>query len=764
MAEERFGNLGPQDFRDMRAAAAEVANLAAEQQKVLLALGQTTGTMTGALQQQARAARDLAGYTAETLKSKEGLQKLTTKQTQLTEALNKLQTEERDRAKEVERLANSVSLQRQRALSLTGQTKVAAEQELLIRESALTAAQEGLDINREAVKSSRELLKNTEALIQAKKVLDSQTVFFDKLLQVVNSIPGLGPALQGPFQGAATAAKTAAEQGAGKLRTYMTGTVALASGLAALLGPAAILKSLFSASDQTAQINRQLGLGIEASRKVRENFAQIAQDSASSRFNTEKLLKANADLNQALGTSTQFSGETLKSFIQLTEYMGVSVEAASKLSALGTITGRTSGEFAGNLALSVANANRANGVFVSTTTALDKIKNLTATTLLNLRRNPEAIGQAIVATEKLGMSFEQLRSTANSLLDFESSIQNELEAELLVGRQINFERARSAALRGDDVALAKELATQVGTVSQFERMNVIQRESIAKAFGMSADQMGDMLLKQELLNKLGGQAKDLTNEQAAAIKKMVDENPGMTPQQALLQLQSQESAAKKFEDAVAKLRNVFVDIVAFLSPIVDKFGGAISQVASSDLARALLGGGMVVSLGLALRNAVAPRGSSPLNPMYVTSGGIAGNRALIERFGSASAARTMTRMPAYGGAAALLGAGLMSSDNEGAQAAGGFLTGAGTGVMAGSAFGLHGMVIGGVLGGLVGVVASMQKREEKREETQEDKYDEMIKLMRAQAESEVAIYMDSTKVGQQLVTGGYQTNGKVNHT
>jgi hypothetical protein len=75
-----------------------------------------------------------------------------------------------------------------------------------------------------------------------------------------------------------------------------------------------------------------------------------------------------------------------------------------------------------------------------------------------------------------------------------------------------------------------------------------------------------------------------------------------------------------------------------------------------------------------------------------------------------------------------------------------------------------GTAVGGVLGGLVGVVASMQKREEAKEKTQESKYDEMIKLMRMQAEREVDIYMDSNKVGQQIVTGGYQTNGKINHT
>ena len=35
-------------------------------------------------------------------------------------------------------------------------------------------------------------------------------------------------------------------------------------------------------------------------------------------------------------------------------------------------------------------SGKANGIFISTASAFEKIKNLSGTTLLNLRRNPEA--------------------------------------------------------------------------------------------------------------------------------------------------------------------------------------------------------------------------------------------------------------------------------------------------------------------------------------------------------------------------------------
>lgn len=787
MADEQFGNLGPKDFDNLRSAATEIANLAKEQQGVLQTLGQTTQVSTNALQQQIRLATDLAGITAEELKSKNILAALEKKRLEGISSLAKLQQEELSRKNEVNRLENSTSLQRQKANSLTGKAKVLAQEELLLQEGSLRAAQEGLDIARQAVKSGQELVKSTESLVQLKKVLDSQTRFFDKLESAVKAIPAAGEALSGPFSKASAAAKEMAEKGAGRMNANLAGATTLVKELATMLGPVAVLGALFKVSDQAAQINRQLGLGTEAAARTRDRFAEIAQSSGSSRFNTEKLVQANANLNQTLGTSVEFSGEMLKSFIELTEYMGVSNEAAAKLATLGKITGQTSSEFAGNLALSVANANKANGVFVSTASAFEKIKNLSATTLLNLRRNPQALGEAIVLTEKLGLSFEQLKSTSQSLLDFESSISNELEAELLTGRQLNLERARSAALRGDDVTLARELARQVGNVAEFERMNVIQRESLAKAFGMSADQMGEMLIKQELMNKLGNEAKNLTNEQAAAIKKMVDDNPGMTPQQALVQLQTQESATKKFQDAVAKLKNVFTDIVSFLSPIVDKFGSFISSIASSGLGKMLMSGGIILSLGAALKNMIMPRGSSPLNPLYTTSTGAGGVGGLLStlpggsRYGAAMRANRMGKfgmsralgMKGVGigalGAIAGMGAEALSEQyeegsaaNVGFGVASGALEGAGTGAAIGSFIPgigtLAGAGLGAAIGGLTAYLNKKDKEEEEGSKTSNEKYDQMIKLLQAQSQKDTKIFMDSNQVGIGLALGNPRLN------
>ena len=68
---------------------------------------------------------------------------------------------------------------------------------------------------------------------------------------------------------------------------------------------------------------------------------------------------------------------------------------------------------------------------------------------------------------------------SSSLLDFESSISSEMEAEMLTGKSLNLERARLLALNGDAAGAAAEMAKQIGSAKDFTKLNVIQQEALA---------------------------------------------------------------------------------------------------------------------------------------------------------------------------------------------------------------------------------------------------------------------------------------------
>ena len=88
-----------------------------------------------------------------------------------------------------------------------------------------------------------------------------------------------------------------------------------------------------------------------------------------------------------------------------------------------------------------------------------------------------------------GLDLGTVVAAGDALLDVQSSIQDEMKAEMLIGRQLNLDAARQAALTGDRDTLVKEIAKNAGTLSEFENMTVVQQRALAKAMGV---QVGDV--------------------------------------------------------------------------------------------------------------------------------------------------------------------------------------------------------------------------------------------------------------------------------
>jgi len=102
------------------------------------------------------------------------------------------------------------------------------------------------------------------------------------------------------------------------------------------------------------------------------------------------------------------------------------------------------------------------------------------------------------------LNLSSVSSTAEGLLDIESSINKEMEASVLLGRQVNLSKAREYALMGDIDNMTRSLVEQVGSINEFNRLNIIQRQALAEAIGMSVDDLSKMINRQDELNKQTG--------------------------------------------------------------------------------------------------------------------------------------------------------------------------------------------------------------------------------------------------------------------
>ena len=125
----------------------------------------------------------------------------------------------------------------------------------------------------------------------------------------------------------------------------------------------------------------------------------------------------------------------------------------------------------------------------------------------------EGMAKAAVEAAKVGASLGTVLGAADKLLDFESSITAQFEAQVLTGKNINLEKARQLALDGDMAGLTNEIQSIVGQVGDIQSLNVIQRQSVADSIGISVSDLlkisrGEKIAEQETVqNKL-----DITNK------------------------------------------------------------------------------------------------------------------------------------------------------------------------------------------------------------------------------------------------------------
>jgi len=339
----------------------------------------------------------------------------------------------------------------------------------------------------------------------------------------------------------------------------------------------AMFTGLMKADEEAAKLAKDVNSTKSEANGLRQEFAAVAFNSRELAITTSKLLTAFNALNDQLGTAQQFSMSTVGTFSKLTELVGISAESAGNLAFAAERNGANFREVEENVLATSHELQRGAGIALNMQGVLEATGKVTGQLRAQLGGNPELIAEAVTKAKLLGAEINDIVGASKALLQFETSIESELEAELLTGKQLNLERARAAALTGDQATLADELAKNMGTFTDFTKMNTLQQDALAKSMGMQTDQLSDMLFKQETMG--------MNAEQLRAVGKG-----------ELADRLEQISAQEKLNLAQEKFQSLLGDVAAIALPIVDKFGEMVQYLTESRL---VLGGlvGIFSALG-----------------------------------------------------------------------------------------------------------------------------------------------------------------------
>ena len=126
---------------------------------------------------------------------------------------------------------------------------------------------------------------------------------------------------------------------------------------------------------------------------------------------------------------------------------------------------------------------------------------------------------AAVGARKLGINLSAVNDISESLLDFESSIEKQMEASVLLGRQLNLDRARQLAFLDDQEGMMQEVLRAVGGEVEFNKLLSTQRRALAAAVGTDVETLSRLVRQRET----GGQM-EATTEAMSAFEKAQKES------------------------------------------------------------------------------------------------------------------------------------------------------------------------------------------------------------------------------------------------
>jgi hypothetical protein len=335
---------------------------------------------------------------------------------------------------------------------------------------------------------------------------------------------------------------------------------------------------------------------------------ELSKNMSASSFGSDRLFVSSKGLtetlvaiNSELGTTVQLSNEELLTFTKLRETAGLTNEELMGIQKLSLANGKSFDENADSLLNQVSALNRSSGIYLNEKEVLKDISKLSAATTLSLGKNPKALAEAVATAKSLGMEMSKVDAIAGSLLNFEESIAHELEAELLLGKDINLEKARQAALNNDLATVAREISNQIGSSAEFSRMNRIQQEGLAQAVNMSREDLAETLFTQEALGGASG-------EEAKRRQDILDariEEVGLARAQkefeegGLERMLEQATAADKMRATQEKLLESLTEMGAAIAPIIDIFAGIAGYIVSSKENMAVFKG-VLIGVGTAL--------------------------------------------------------------------------------------------------------------------------------------------------------------------
>ena len=333
----------------------------------------------------------------------------------------------------------------------------------------------------------------------------------------------------------------------------------------------ATLASFTKLDEAAGEFAKETGITNTQMQGIRSDANEIVGEFGDLGIEAKNVFDTVSALKSEFSDVASFSKETTAALTVLNANFGVSAEAAAKVQSQFESIGGLSSETAANVQLQVANMSNLAGVAPKKVFE-DIAENAEATSTF-FKGDLTALTKNAIQARRLGSSLKEQVELAEKLLDFESGIEEELVAATFVGGQFNLSQARGLAMAGKTAEAQEEVLRQIQRSGDFRKQDYFTQQQLAKASGMSVEEINKQLNAQEKLNSL-------TTEQKKAAEDAISKGLDITNINADQLAQETEKFSKQQEQQqqLEQLNNAFMGIASTVGSVLTPLLSALIPI------------------------------------------------------------------------------------------------------------------------------------------------------------------------------------------
>ena len=348
------------------------------------------------------------------------------------------------------------------------------------------------DFRAEAVGFTKEELSLGEDALKQKDKQEKKQVRTNQLREQEGELLGMLPAGLQSAVGFAKKFGAALKSGMGPL--FIIGAILMAA-----------LSSFIALEESAKKFREETGLTNSQMEDIRSQANQITQEFAKTGLKAEDVFNTVAALKSEFSDIAGFSDEVVAGLTLMNVNFGISTKSAAQVQGIFEQVGGLSSETATSVGMQAANMARLAGV--APAKIFEDIAENAEIASTFFHGDVEALTKAAVQARRLGTNLKSVASTTEHLLDFQSNIGDELVAATFVGGQFSLTQARSLAAAGKSIEANKEVLRQLERGGKFRDKDYFTQRQLAKAAGMSVEEINKQLNAQEKLSSLNDEQK-----------------------------------------------------------------------------------------------------------------------------------------------------------------------------------------------------------------------------------------------------------------